>query len=159
MTLLLFLKNMSTGKTIKKHKRKTKLSFLLLEVLIATFIASCCLFLIFQPHVSCLQEEIKLARKVDFERLADISFLEVYQNILEEGSSVLNDGLKSFKDPLYYYWGDQKNQISRAYEAIVLKGSLKDEGYLVKINVVLNYKGEETSYTFNVFLKGNKVLL
>jgi hypothetical protein len=149
---------MNSGSKVKSHKKR-KRSFLLLEVLIATFIASFCLYLVFQPHVSCLKEEMKLAKKLDFERLADSSFLEVYQKILEEGSSFFLEPSKPFNEPTYYYWGYKKVSIERSYEVKAIKGSIDDEGFLAKIDIILDFKGDQLSYAYNVFLKGNKVLL
>jgi hypothetical protein len=149
---------MKTGKTVKRNKQK-KRPFLLLEALIATFIASLCLYLVIEPHVSSLKEELKRARNLDFERLADISYLELYQKMLQEGPFCINEGIKTFDTPLYYYWGVDRQLIMRSFDVSLSKGSLEDANYLLKICVFLNFKGKELSYTYSLFIVENKALL
>ena len=149
---------MRIGKAAKRNKQR-KRPFLLIEALIATFIASLCLYLVIEPHVSCLKEELKLARNVDFERLADLSYLELYQKMLQEGPFCVNEGVKAFDTPLYYCWGKDKQLIMRAFDVSLLKGSLEDTSYLLKICVIFNFKGKDLSYTYNLFIVENKALL
>ncbi len=151
-------KNMKTGKTAKRNKRK-KRPFLLLEALIATFIASLCLYLVIEPHLSCLKQELKHARNVEFERLADLSYLELYQKMLQEGPFCINEGVKTFDTPLYYFFGIDKQLVMRSFDVSLFKGSLEDANYLLKICVFLNCKGNELSYTYSLFIVENKALL
>lgn len=135
-------------KQLKLRNARRKRAFLLLEALIATFILSICLYLVLEPHISCLREELKLAKSLEYERLADLSSLEVLQSIYEKDPYPILNPL-----PVYFAKG-KKMILERRYKVEVLRGQEEDHARLLAIGIVLlNHQKEVASYNYKFVIK------
>jgi hypothetical protein len=139
------------AKKINPHQHKKKHSFLLLEALLAIILMSIALFVVIHPFVSCFKEEIKMLKKVDAQRIADLLYLDIIQSIIA-GKEPLNEGSFSINAPLVFAIDGSQDYIKGLYVIKALKKTQKDKTNFYSVTIIFFNHGEDLSFTYPLML-------
>jgi hypothetical protein len=148
------------------RKKAYKRSFLLLEILIALFLLSLCLFPIARNPIFFLKSQLKIIDEIHCQRIADLTFCKIkeklYQNEICWDSLIKNKSnskiYSDLKDELVEVDNFYKKEIKRSYK-ISIKNQKKGQGnYLYRIlnvEIYLLPKNQKKSfiYNYNIFVQ------
>lgn len=133
-------------KPLKRNKTH-KASFLLLESLLALFLLSITLYLVISPHFTCLKEESKEMRALEMERVADLAYLEVVQELLS-CKTPKEMGLYPVEAHLFYNLGQTTQSINGFYQLNIVKESPDKKCSLFEITILLPKEEETLNYSY-----------
>jgi hypothetical protein len=136
-----------------------KKNFLLIEILVAITLIALCSFTLMENPIRFFSHEIKTLEKIEFERIADLSFLEIKERLYKNeiswdmASTQKKAKIETLKD-FDLKIGSFEKKITRSYQVWTRreKESFKGDIYrALLVYIYLDSKSFKEVYKYRVF--------